>query len=63
MKFLENLKNKNNMKRTFRKYNKEAYIEYELRQEKLNTREGSLKNKDIPLKVIGKLIPLLIIYI
>ncbi|CAI2378704.1 unnamed protein product [Moneuplotes crassus] len=42
-----------NLKRTFRKYDKEMYVEYELEQKKLNIREGSLKNNDIPVKVIG----------
>lgn len=29
------------------------YVEYELKQEKLNVREGSFKNNDRPKKVIG----------
>lgn len=45
-----------NLKRTFRKYLKEMYIEYELKQEKLNVREGSFKNGDSPIKVLGNLI-------
>jgi len=44
-----------NLKRTFRKYLKEMYIEYELKQEKLNVREGSFKNGDSPIKVLGNL--------
>ncbi|CAI2378172.1 unnamed protein product [Moneuplotes crassus] len=42
-----------NLKRTFRKYDKEMYIEYELEQKTANKREGSLDNGDVPVKVVG----------
>lgn len=40
-------------KRIFRRYKTEMYVEYILKQNKLNIREGSFKNGDVPIKVTG----------